>query len=375
MKKPGTPFPTSGYYGPEYFCDRQEETKTLLRNIKGGQSTVLTSVRRIGKTGLIKHVLEQLPSGTHGIYIDILATENLKDFLNAMATAIVNSFPDKPGIGSKMWTVIKTLRPVLSYDPLNGTPQVSFDLKPKESETHISSLFSIIESHKSRFVIAIDEFQQILQYPEKNTESYLRTIIQQLSNIVFIFSGSHQHLMDKIFSVPSSPFYRSTSFLHLDKIERESYSTFIREKFLESNRKISKEEIDKMLEWTNGHTFYVQMLCNRLFLTGYKNITAENWHDEASRLLKEQEPVFFNYRELLTRQQWHLLKAIALEGEVYSPTSNEFTNKYNLGNPSSVLRSLNALKSKELLSTVQDTEGKSYFSVYDMFFRRWVERV
>lgn len=373
MKTPNTPFPTSGYYGPDYFCDREDETKILLKNILGSQSTVLISARRIGKTGLIKHVLNQLPSGYQGIYVDILSTENLKEFLDALTTSIISSIPEKGKFGNKIWSVIKSLRPTINYDPLSGSPQVSFDFKPKESEIHLSTIFSVIESQKEKFVIAIDEFQQILEYPEKKTESYLRSIIQHLNNVVFIFSGSNQHLMNKIFSTPSSPFYRSTAFLHLNKISRNNYNSFIKEKFENTKRDILTDEIDKILEWACDHTFYVQVLCNRLFLSGHKKILSDNWHEEAHNILKEQEPIFFSYRDLLTQQQWHVLKAIAFEGEAYFPTSNTFLKKYSLGNPSSVLRALNALQNKELIYISKDSEGKSYFSVYDVFFRRWVE--
>ena len=68
MKKPLTPFPTIGYFGAQYFCDREEETKRILSNIHGGQSTILTAPRRIGKTALIYHVIDKIPSGTKGIY-------------------------------------------------------------------------------------------------------------------------------------------------------------------------------------------------------------------------------------------------------------------------------------------------------------------
>jgi len=59
MKK--NPFSTTLYIGSEYFCDREQETKTLLSNITGGLSTTVTAIRRMGKTGLIHHVFTRLP--------------------------------------------------------------------------------------------------------------------------------------------------------------------------------------------------------------------------------------------------------------------------------------------------------------------------
>ena len=57
------------------FCDRQEETARLISNMQNGNSTTLISIRRIGKTGLMHHLLSKLPHGWKGIYIDILETK------------------------------------------------------------------------------------------------------------------------------------------------------------------------------------------------------------------------------------------------------------------------------------------------------------
>ena len=41
----------------EYFCDREEEIKELLRDIENSQNVIIFSPRRYGKTSLIKEVL------------------------------------------------------------------------------------------------------------------------------------------------------------------------------------------------------------------------------------------------------------------------------------------------------------------------------
>lgn len=135
------PFPTTTYIGADYFCNGEAETAKMLSNIKNGQSTTLISIRRIGKTGLIKHVLGQLPGGWKGIYIDMLETENLNHFLNIFATAILKQVPEKSGIGKKLWSFIKSLKPVISFDPLSGLPQASFDVKKQEAEKITSKAF------------------------------------------------------------------------------------------------------------------------------------------------------------------------------------------------------------------------------------------
>ena len=108
MKHPQNPFITVGYAGPEWFCDRKEETASLLRSITGNSSVTLTSIRRIGKTGLIRHVLAQLPKETVGIYLDIQPAENLAEFLNILATSLVNAAPEKSKPGKVIWNFIKS---------------------------------------------------------------------------------------------------------------------------------------------------------------------------------------------------------------------------------------------------------------------------
>ena len=279
----------------------------------------------------------------------------------------------EPETYKKLWGYIKSLQPTFQFDPFTGNPQVSFRSGSIRPDYQTGTLFNLLEAQDKRVLISIDEFQQISSYPEKNTDSWLRSIIQNLTNVVFIFSGSQQHLMNEIFANPSRPFFRSTSFLQLNKLPFQEYKNFIMNKFQEARRNIDEKTIDEILEWTHCHTFYVQMLCSRVFSTGAKKIDNSIWKEEALKILKEQESIFYNYRVLLTRHQWNLLRAIALEETGYEPTSKSFISKYNLGSPSTVIRSATSLLGKEFLLTGTDTSGNKYYSVYDVFLERWIQ--
>jgi AAA+ ATPase superfamily predicted ATPase len=372
MIKPQTPFPATGYFGPSYFCDREEELSQLIKNLKGGNSTTLIALRRLGKTALIRHLIHHLKSKYITIYLDILATESLCDLLNQFSSSIATQYSERSATGKRLWQMIRSLRPVISYDALSGAPLISIKASPDESKKSIAELFSILEEQSKPVVIAIDEFQQILEYPEKQTDAWLRSLVQQLKNVSFIFSGSQQHLMTDLFANPSRPFFRSTQFMKIGKLNKETYLKFIIAKFRAHSKSISAETASQILEWTDCHTYYVQLLCNRIFLSSDKIVSTENWKEEASKILKEQEFVFFGYREMLTKPQWDLLKSIASEGKVYQPTSSEFISNYGLGNPATVLRSLNSLLKMELIYKESGQDGKSYYGIYDVLFGRWV---
>lgn len=54
MNKITNPFLIYGYAGPDYFCDRKEDTQKLISALRNGRNITLMSPRRMGKTGLIK---------------------------------------------------------------------------------------------------------------------------------------------------------------------------------------------------------------------------------------------------------------------------------------------------------------------------------
>ena len=363
------PFPVVGYRGSKYFCDRQDETLTLTSAINASRNVTLAGPRRIGKTALIYHAASKLRRTHSFVYYDILSTSNLSEFVNGLINQITAEFGERTTLGKKIWSWIKSVRPVFTVDPFSGIPQVSLDLTtPDFQRSTLKELFSMLEKNNKKIIIALDEFQQITRYEERWLEAWLRSEIQELRNISFIFSGSHHGLLSAMFQVPSRPFYASTEFLFLDKIETLEYKLFI-QKHLPS---IKDKEIDYVLNWTRVHTYYVQFVCNRLYSLGATNLTRKVINLELNSILKQMDHIFFQYRELLTKGQWNLLYAIGKEEKVYEPTSSSFIQTYQLGNAASVRRALLSLEDKELIYKEITNEG-SFYQVYDIFFMRWLQ--
>lgn len=375
MEKDFNPFLVSGYKGSDYFCDREKETALIKKNIQNNINTTLFAIRRIGKTGLLHHVFNSYANSKKVvcIYVDILSTQNLQEFTNLLATAIYNRFPESKNLGKKIIEAIKLLRPVISFDDFRGSPELSFDLADtKKYEKTIQQLFSFLDAQNLKIVFAIDEFQQILEYPEKNTEAILRTHIQTLKNTQFIFCGSNQKMMNEIFNNAKRPFFASCSNMYLDFIDANIYASFIAKLFSKYKRKISPESIRYILEFTCCHTFYTQFFCNYLFASGNKNIDIADVRKAASELLKLNENIFYQYRNLLTTAQWQLLQAISKEEKLVNAHSKFFINKYKLGTSSMVSRGIEALKEKEMIFYNSSVE-KPFYETYDKFLMRWLQ--
>ncbi len=367
------PFLLKGYLGPDYFCDRQAETERLISNALNGVNTTLISARRMGKTGLLRHVSAQLQlQKINSVYIDIYSCTDLKQFTDLLVTNVLQAFPPKSSLAKSMLDFLKSVRPIISYDPLTGLPQVSVDFNSyHEYEQSLSQLFRRIDESEKPVVIMIDEFQQIASFPEQNVEALLRSIVQGLNQCRFIFSGSHKHMLTDMFGARDRPFYMSTQFLNLGPIPADEYANFINNHFSKAKRRIDPEGMTEILHFSRRHTYYTQALCNRLFATKNTTIDLSFVRQEAYLLVQEQEAIYYQYRQLLSDAQWQLLIAIALEEKVFQPTAAPFIQKHKLSASSTVQRSLQALESKEMIQWVE-TADAGFYQVYDCFLGRWL---
>jgi hypothetical protein len=281
--------------------------------------------------------------------------------------------PEKTPVGKKFLEFIKGFRPLIGYDLLTGQPQIQFNYQSaQDKEYTLQGLFGFLETQGEQIVIAIDEFQQISDYPEKNIEALLRTYTQNLTNIHFIFCGSRKSVMINLFSNVKRPFFASTQYLSLEKIDKEAYSLFIRNQFSESGIVITDEALRMVLNWSLMHTFYTQSLCNMLYYIADSDITVDTVKLACVELLKLNEPFFYQYRQLLTAAQWNFLIAIAKQGQVKQITAQKFISLYEIGTPANARRISRSLLEKELLLELI-YKKETYYRVYDVFLSRWLE--
>lgn len=371
------PFYLTPHTPPTYFCDRKRETEDLVRYLLNGANVTLISPRRYGKTGLIYHIFDTLKekkSNYELYYADIYATHSADDFITMLAEAVTKELK-KESLVKKFLATLGSIRPVISPDPLSGVPQLSFTFQTDaERRYSIKALFDYLEHRPQKVIFAIDEFQQIREYEGFSMEALLRTHIQPLRNIQFIFSGSRKHLMAEMFTAENSPFYESAALYSIDKIDREVYARFIDEQFRREGKSITQEAIDFILDWTRTHTFYTQFLCNRVFQSIKKDASLIDVCVAADTILKENNDAFLERRNLLTAKQWAFLTAVAKEGEISEPTASAFLQKYHLGGPSSARRLLDSLLGKELVLESKTLSGSTY-CVYNVFFSRWLEKL
>ena len=178
--------------------------------------------------------------------------------------------------------------------------------------------------------------------------------------------------MADIFSNAKRPFFSSTHYLSLDKIDQVKYASFIKKMFQKSGKKIEDDAVQWILDWSKTHTFYTQSLCNMTFSLTEEVANIDLVKKACLILLRQGESVYLQYRQLLTPAQWNFLIAVAKEDFVRQITAQTFIARYEIGTPANARRLSKALIEKELILSVQDAQGIGY-QVYDVFFSRWLQ--
>lgn len=370
--KPNNPFLITGYHSPEFFCDRKAETATILDALHNGRNVTLIAPRRMGKTGLTHHAFYQLKeqkSDVVTLYMDIYSTQTLGDFVRLFANTVLGQLDSMPQKAlNRISQFIRSYRPVFTFDEMTGTPKVTVDVSSAEGENTLKEIFDYLGSSEKRCYIAIDEFQQIAEYPEKGVEALLRSYIQFLPNVNFIFAGSKQHVMQEMFASSKRPFYQSTQLLTIGTINRDEYAGFAMEHFTNHNLELPHEVFDKIYDKFDGHTWYIQNLLNRLY--GYnRNVEIGLVSYAVEQIVSEQSYFYADLLKAYSAGHVRLLKAIAQEGCVKEVLAGDFISKHRLKAASSVRSALKKLIENELV--YQTANG---YIIYDRFMGEWLRK-
>ena len=370
------PFVVGKYLSDRYFCDRENDTAFLRKQIVNGRNVALISPRRIGKSGLIQHFFNQpdIQEAYHVFYVDIYATTSLGEFVYTLGKEIYEQLkPQSTAWKEKFFQIVSSFRVGFKLDAMTGLPSLDIGLGDIQvPQTTLDEIFSYIAASDKPCVIAIDEFQQIGEYAEKNVEALLRTKIQQCQKAQFIFSGSKRHTMTNMFNSPAKPFYQSAISMGLEAIPVNTYTDFAVRLFEEYGKHVDREVIEHVWAKYDGYTWFVQMVMNELFaLTARDELCTMDKVDAAlQNVILSQENSYKTLLSNLPPRQKMVLQAIAKEGVARNVTSMKFVKQYSLGSASSVQSAVRLLLQNDLI-----THEDGCYRVYDYFFSTWLSEI
>ena len=358
------------------FIGREQETKRLLDNFRGGINVILMSPRRLGKTSLVKHVCNKLDEeDIITIYLDIFGCKSEYDFYNKLAAEVLKQTASK----HELWLeeakeFIYRLTPKISFSPEpNADFSISLGITPKTHtpEEVLGMAEKIAIKKGKRIVICIDEFQQIGEMANsKQIQARLRTVWQHQKQVSYCLFGSKHHLMSAIFLHRSMPFYQFGDIISLDKIATADWVEYIVSHFADGKRTISRALAEDICKFTENYSAYVQQLSWLVFTQKEEGetVTEEDVKQAMNDLLATNEILFMQMIEPLSEYQLNFLRAIA-SGVTKDFGLSEVREEYKLGSYSNINRLKTALLERDLI----EKRGAETVMT-DPVFAKWIKR-
>lgn len=361
----------------EYFCNRKEEIKELCRYIQNANKILLYSPRRWGKTSLIKEALQHLPQKSYPVlYADLYAVSNEEEFIQTVVSAFAKTFKSPL---EKTVQVLKSLLtsfiPKVTIDPL-GEAAVEFGFDSSKNRFTLAEelLDSISEymKKKKRGIVILDEFQQIGEMQNDRLEKILRSKIQSHRHIAYVFAGSKHHLLFKMFSDPSRPFYKSAIHFPLRPMPEEELKTFIVERFSSVKLKLDEPVARDILKISRNHPYHTQQICFHIcnLAKTHQRIDQELVGRARERILSEEGASYQNVFDLLSRGQRSSLRALAKLSPEETPFGTSFIRRARLPSADAFRKGLESLVEKNLV----EKQNGSYV-ISDVFFEDWLSKL
>ena len=370
----------------KHFCNREKERQLIIDNLMGGQSIVVISSRRMGKSSLLAVVSDKLK--TQGLVcgrIDFFALNSIRKILGETVRVCAQMMLDQETNLKRFLSlaadVFKRTRIAIEPTPdgnVSIKPEVGLpaDIRTSLSEA-ILGLDRLLEKKKKQGLLVMDEFQEIALIDKDGSnalEAEFRTIVQSAKQLSFAFLGSQASLLSEMFTARQRPFFQAAKIIQLGPIDRRSLESYIRRRFLSVGVKVDK--VEEVLSLVEGHPDYTQRYCSHL----YDIVTASGASPPAIQLdesLYRQgldamidgcELIFIPEWQTFPLRQQQVLSVLAEKGPLRRVAAVNLA-EYEMTH-TSFNTALRQLIRKGLLR--EDENGN--YCLVDPIFRRWIAR-
>jgi len=367
------------------FYNRVDEISFISDNLelakKGSTPTILlTGIRGVGKTALMKKLKKDFQNEYLVVYMDLSAMDKFKKdkldrfcFMRLFYESIINACDESNiiTIDTKILKYFKTRNFIM--DKIESVDKIPIPiLKTEEDYTKFTSfvmdlpqqIYDDCEEHIGGILIFMDEFQILKQLDEDVNGFlwYIRSVIQSQKNIGYIFSGSMSVKDELISDIAGQKGAFGGRILNYE-IKTFSYETtkdYLTEKadYLE----FTDDGFKRFYKCTNGIPYYINNFAR--LLPPNEELNEEKIILEFKKSLPYLLVHLTNEWYKLTKQEQRIIVAL-----VEKPLRRiEIANK--LGVKSGAIgASLKTLQNKILIEL-----NNEKYQIYDSIFKAWLKK-
>jgi len=366
------------------FYNRVDEISFISDNLelakKGSTPTILlTGIRGVGKTALMKKLKKDFQNEYLVVYMDLSAMDKFKKdkldrfcFMRLFYESIINACDESNiiTIDTKILKYFKTRNFIM--DKIESVDKIPIPiLKTEEDYTKFTSfvmdlpqqIYDDCEEHIGGILIFMDEFQILKQLDEDVNGFlwYIRSVIQSQKNIGYIFSGSMSVKDELISDIAGQKGAFGGRILNYE-IKTFSYETtkdYLAEKadYLE----FTDDGFKRFYKCTNGIPYYINSFAR--LLPPNEELNEEKIISEFKKSLPYLLIHLTNEWYKLTKQEQRIIVAL-----VEKPLRRiDIANK--LGVESGAIgASLKTLQNKILIEL-----NNEKYQIYDSIFKEWLK--
>ena len=348
------------------FINRKEEITVLTENLLAGQHMILYSSRKLGKTSLMKQVTTLLPNHVLPIYIDIFGITSKKTLAKKIVNDLTTTvYPTPTTLKNELQKLLSrvTVKIILVQDTIEVELQTGEYIRDEELEEIFDLPEQLAKQKGKRLVVMFDEFQNITEIGPEQIEKLMRSKFQHHKNVSYLFAGSKTTLMKTLFNDQNHAFYWFGKEMKLNTIPKPEFAPFIHTKFIQTGKTINAQAIDYLLNFTNGHPYFTQKLCQQIWYDTLDAADEETVIQAIQKIIRAEGDFYEQTWNALTKMQKRLLVGLSADPDA-NKYAQRFIQKYDLQSAAHVKRAYEALENKRIIE-----ERK----ISDIFFSEWVK--
>lgn len=371
------PFRSKGDVHPDYFCDREEVVAELSRALRSMKSCTLAASRRYGKTWLSRLVLRNLAKeGFLTAYLDLAYVHSPLQWVEWYASAVLSAVAKSP---AELFKLVGVYLPTLGVEAVDARPEgYRIRLRGQFTDAEYQNVASqvyglperIAKDTKKKFVIALDEFPEILAFLGKKDLARWRRQIQEARTVSYLLASARPVLIQRLFEEEGAPLAGLVKSIHLGKIPQKAWEDFILARFKRWRYRTDRETVGALLSAVECYSYYTQMACRHLFNAhkDVRRIAPEDIRGLKEWILEHEDHYYEQIWRGMTKPRQSLLAALAKD-----PSRQVFSADFRITHrlpPASTLQA--ALKFLEDDGLVERAEGA--VQVTDPFFKLWLQK-